>query len=328
MNKVFQLGAALRGMAMGMAEVVPGVSGGTIAFITGIYERLLKAIKSVDGAFFKDLFSFKLADAFKRVDGFFLMSLFIGMAAGIVVAIFSVTYLLEEYPPAVWAFFFGLIIASTIYILKQVPKWDVLHVALVAIFTAIAFFIVQAVPSEGSTAYPYIFISGAIAISALMLPGISGSFILLLMGMYKFITGTVKGLMTDFTVDKLLIMVVFGLGLLTGMALFSRVLTWTFKNYRSQTLAALSGFMIGSLWKIWPWRVPTSWMTEAGQIVDAKAGQLPAAGEDVKLLSELNVMPGEYILGDPLVLASVAAGVFGFAIVFLLERVGSADAKG
>lgn len=320
MSKIFQPGVALRGMAMGMAEVVPGVSGGTIAFITGIYERLLAAIKSVDGTFFKHLFSLKLAAAFKHIDGLFLVSLLMGMVIGIVGAVFSVTYLLDHYPPAVWAFFFGLIIASTIYISKQVPKWDVLHVALVALFTVVAFLIVQAVPSEGSTSYPYVFISGMIAISALMLPGISGSFILLLMGMYKYITGTLKGLMTDFSTDSLFTLIVFGLGLLTGMAVFSRVLTWTFKKYHSQTLAALSGFMIGSLWKIWPWRIPTSWMTDDGTIVDGTTAALPTNLHDVKILSELNVLPAEYTMGPSLLVPAVLAAIVGFTIVFLMER--------
>ena len=310
---------------MGMAEVVPGVSGGTIAFITGIYERLINAIKSIDGDFFRALFSFRFATAFRHIDGFFLLSLMIGMVVGIVTAIFTVSYLLEEYPPAVWAFFFGLIVASTIYILRQVERWDILHVCLVVVFTAIAYFVVASVPAEGSSGYLYIFLSGMIAICALMLPGISGSFILLLMGMYKFITGTLRELLMGPTVENIMTMFVFGLGCLTGLAAFSRVLSWTFKKYKTQTLAALSGFMIGSLWKIWPWRLPLSWMDEGGDIFFSGDSTFPDNTEHIKLLSELNVMPNAYTSGPNLLLISIISGLVGFAIVFLLDRMGDGE---
>ncbi len=319
-ERKFELGVAMRGMAMGMAEVVPGVSGGTIAFITGIYERLINAIKSIDKAFFSKLLSFQLIAALRHIDGFFLVSLMIGMVGGIVIAIFSITFLLENYPPAVWAFFFGLIIASTIYILRQIDNWDILHGLLVLAFTLIAYFIVCSVPAEGSANYVYIFISGMIAICALMLPGISGSFILLLMGMYKFVTGTLKELMMDPSVGKALIMAVFGLGCLTGLAGFSRLLSWTFKKFKTQTLAALSGFMIGSLWKIWPWRLPEQWMDDTGNIFNIESDAFPSKAEDIKLLAETNVWPQDYSAGPNLLIASILAGIFGFLLVFILDR--------
>lgn len=322
-EKTIQIGTALRGMAMGMAEVVPGVSGGTIAFITGIYERLINAIKSIDGGFFSKLFKFRLIEAFRHVDGFFLLSLILGMVAGIVVAIFSITYLLEHYPPAVWAFFFGLIVGSTIYVLKQVDRWDGLHVVLVIVFALVAFCIVRLAPAEGSTGYLYIYISGMIAICALMLPGISGSFILLLMGMYKYITGTLKDIMVDFSTDKVIVMAVFGVGCLTGLAGFSRVLSWTFAKYRTQTLAALSGFMIGSLWKIWPWRLPVSWMDESGTIFSSAQSKFPEMADELKVLAEQNVMPNAYDAGNPLVTICVLTAVVGFVLVFALDRMGS-----
>ena len=322
-ENTIQIGTALRGMAMGMAEVVPGVSGGTIAFITGIYERLINAIKSVNGEFFKKLFQFKIVEAIRHIDGFFLLSLLVGMLVGIVTAIFSIAYLLENYPPAVWAFFFGLIVASAIYVLRQIDKWNASTVIILIISAIVAFCIVQLAPAEGSTSYLYIYLSGTIAICALMLPGISGSFILLLMGMYKFITGTLKDAMVDFSMDKLIIIVVFGLGCLTGLAGFSRVLSWTFKKYRIQTLAALSGFMIGSLWKIWPWRIPTTWMDEAGEIFNGDLLSFPSNNHDIKILVEQNVSPQNYSLGEPLLIVSIVAAIAGFAIVFILDRFGS-----
>ena len=319
-NNLIQPANGLKGMAMGMAEVVPGVSGGTIAFITGIYERLINAIKSVDGQFFKFLFSFKLKRAIRHIDGLFLINLIAGMVLGIVVAIFSITYLLEHYPPAVWAFFFGLIIASAIYILRQIKSWDFFHGLLVVLFTIIAYYIVCAMPAEGSTSYGYILLSGMIAICALMLPGISGSFILLLMGMCKFITTTLKDLMTDPSMDKVVVMLIFGVGCLTGLAGFSRLLSWTFKKYETQTLAALSGFMIGSLWKIWPWRIPTSWMDESGNVFSSATATFPQHAEHIKLLTELNVLPTDYTVGPDLLLVSIVSAAIGFAIVFLLDR--------
>lgn len=325
-NEKSHLGTALKGMAMGMAEVVPGVSGGTIAFITGIYERLINSIKSFDGQFFKHLFGLRLKSAFQHVDGLFVVCLMLGMMMGILTAIFSVSYLLEHYPPAVWAFFFGLIVASAIYVLRQVERWNFVNVLIVLASTAIAFYIVKSMPSEGSTSYLYTFFAGTIAICALMLPGISGSFILLLMGMYKYITGTLKNLIVDFSMDKVFVMLVFGLGCLTGLAGFSRVLSWTFKHYKSQTLAALSGFMIGSLWKIWPWRIPVSWMDEAGKIMNSATNNFPSLSDEIKILAEQNVMPSEYVLGPNLLLYSIASAVFGFVLVFLIDKFGQSNA--
>lgn len=315
-----QPGVLLRGMAMGMAEVVPGVSGGTIAFITGIYERLLLAIKSVDGSFFRLLLGFKWVSAFRHIDGLFLTTLLTGMACGIVGAIFTVSYLLEHYPPAIWAFFFGLIVGSTIYVLKQIKKWTPLLGLIVILGTVVAYLIVRSVPAEGNTNLLYVYVCGTIAISALMLPGISGSFILLLMGMYKYVTGTLKDLLVDFTMDKLVVMIVFGLGCLTGLAAFSRVLTWTFKHYKAATLAALSGFMIGSLWKIWPWRLPVLWMDEAGIVHDAVDKPFPVQADHVKLLVERNVLPSDYAQGPDLLLWSILTALIGFGIVFFLDR--------
>ncbi|MCH2043001.1 MAG: DUF368 domain-containing protein [Saprospiraceae bacterium] len=301
----------LKGAAMGIAEVIPGVSGGTIAFLTGIYERLLNCIKS---------FSPKLISIFKKdglkgvwqaIDGNFLIFLFVGMGLGVVTGVLGVTYLLENYPVPLWAFFFGLIIASAIYIGRQIPKWRAVEIIGLIVGTAIAYTITILPVGQGSDSLVFIFFCGAIAISALILPGISGSFILLLMGMYQVIIPTVKTALKTFESEALLVLVVFGAGCILGLATFSRVLSWTFKKFRNPTFAVLTGFMIGSLNKIWPWRHNVKGLDEDGNMVTD-----PTLMD--KVIESVNVSPMSYNGDNYLVLAIVAA-VVGFGIVFAFE---------
>lgn len=299
---------ALKGMAMGVAEVIPGVSGGTIAFITGIYERLLNAIKSVLGpGIFKALKSGGIKEAWRFMDGNFLMALMAGMAAGVVVGVFGISHLLEHYPQLVWSFFFGLILASAMLLFRQVGNWSLKTIAALVITSIAAFYYTIAAPSEGIQEYWFVFVSGAIAISALMLPGISGSFILVLLGMYSYILGSVKKLLTDFDFGSGLVAVVFAMGCLVGLATFSRVLTWTFKHHYRITMAALTGFMLGSLNKIWPWKEVVSWRTDSH-------------GEQVALL-EKSVLPAQFD-GDPMVAACILLAVAGFVTVSVIEKTG------
>ncbi len=311
------IATAIRGMGMGMAEVIPGVSGGTIAFITGIYEKLLNTIKAFSPSLFSEFKSNGIKGVWSAINGNFLVFLMGGMVAGIVVGVFGISYLLETYPPAVWAFFFGLIIASAIYIGRQITKWSVAEIVCLIIGAIIAYGITIITPSNGSESLPFVFISGAIAISALILPGISGSFILLLMGMYTFIiSDTLRPALTTLAPDKLLTMGVFALGCLVGLMSLSRVLSWTFKNYRNITLATLTGFMIGSLNKIWPWRNPTEWLRDAaGQII------LDDDGSKKKILIEENVLPAAYD-GDPMTIGVIVMMIVGFISVFLIEKLG------
>jgi len=176
-----------KGMAMGVAEVIPGVSGGTIAFITGIYEKLLNTIKAFGPGLISDFKLDGVKGVWSAINGNFLVMLLGGMALGVIVGVFAISYLLEVYPPIVWAFFFGLIIASAIYIARQITNWRIGEFLLLVIGAAIAYTITIVTPANGSESLPFVFICGAIAISALILPGISGSFILLLMGMYTYI---------------------------------------------------------------------------------------------------------------------------------------------
>lgn len=295
----------LRGMGMGAADVVPGVSGGTIAFITGIYERLLNAIKSADITAVKLLFSDGIGAVWKRIDGTFLVALF----AGIFTSLFSLAKVLKwcmaEYPQLLWAFFFGLIIASCIYIFKQVKEWNVSAIIGIIAGAVIAYTITVLAPSEAPTAYWMVFLAGAIAICAMILPGISGSFILLLMGMYRHVLNAA-------TEKDFAFLIIFMIGCIVGLLLFSHVLSWTFKNYKNTTLAVLAGFMIGSLNKVWPWQNVLKYRTNSH-------------GEEVPWIME-NVMPGNYS-GDAYLMGCLVLVVLGFSVVFVLERLGDSMNK-
>lgn len=303
-----RINLALKGMAMGIAEVIPGVSGGTIAFITGIYEQLLLSIKAILGpAVFEALREGGFKAAWKRINGSFLLTLFAGMAAGVIAGVFGITHLLQHYPQLLWAFFFGLIIASAIYVGRKVGTWRLVEVLFLLGSAALAFYYTIASPTQGIDALWFVFICGVVAISALMLPGVSGSFILVLLGMYSVIIPSLKLALTTFDAGSLAIVGVFALGCLLGLATFSRVLTWTFKHYHNPTMAALTGFMVGSLNKIWPWREAVAWRT------DSHGNQVPVL--------EKSIWPSQYE-GEPMLFGCIALMVIGFLVVFLLERPG------
>lgn len=283
---------AFKGICMGAADVIPGVSGGTIAFLMGIYGELIDSIKSVDAEAFKLLFKGKIGAFWKHINGTFLASLF----AGILISVFSLAklmkYLLEFHPVPLWSFFFGLILASAIYILKGLDKWSLPNVASLLVGAAIAAFICLASPAQTPDALWFVFLSGAIAICAMILPGISGSFILLLMGKYAFIMGAVS------TFD-IPVLAVFALGAGIGIVCFSHFLSWLLKKFYMLTIALLSGFMLGSLLKVWPWKVPG-----AQEGFDYPA--LPGTFEQVSG-------------ADPQLLLSVVFMVLGLSVVLLIE---------
>ncbi len=311
---------ALKGAAMGIAESIPGVSGGTIAFITGIYERMLESIK----AFSPELIGIYRNDGFrgvwKAINGNFLAILLAGMAIGLGIGIIAITYLIEYYPPILWAFFFGLIIASVWHIGKQIRNWDWAKVSLLVIGAIVAYSITKMPVGVGSESLLYIFFAGTIAISALLLPGVSGSFILLLMGVYQYIFHDVikEQLIEMRDLSAFIPIGALSLGCLVGLLSFARILSWTFKRYHDQTLAILTGFMIGSLNKLWPWRVPTIGLDEHDNVVNFAPGM-----ELDKVIKEINVFPEKYtsMLSEPaFVPAVIIAVVGGFFLVLLLER--------
>lgn len=310
----------LKGMAMGTAEVIPGVSGGTIAFISGIYERLLNAIKGVNKDSIQALLKGRIKDVWKAVDGNFLAILAAGMAGGIVIGVFGVGYLLEHYPSPLWAFFFGLILASSIYIARQITQWNALSVFLVILGFVIAFGVTQITPVEGTINYLWIFFCGFIAISALILPGVSGSFILLLLGMYTIVRGSAEDFIRHQSMDSLLVLLSFAVGCVVGLMTFARLMSYTFKHYKNQTLALLTGFMLGSLYKIWPWQNPMTYVNKSTG-VQVPASEVSLPNENFKLLVEKNVLPNDFI-GDPQVTLVVLSAVAGFVILFALEYIG------
>ncbi len=236
-------------MAMGAADVVPGVSGGTIAFITGIYEELIGSISAIDKESFSLLFKGQIGKLWAKINGNFLLVLF----AGIFTSIFSLasvfTYLLEYYEIFTWSFFFGLVSASVWMVGKTIEKWNALGIVAFLIGSVVAYFITEMNAVNGIDAPWYLVLSGALAVCAMILPGISGSFILLLLGAYSTVLEAVAN--RDITTIALV-----GIGAISGLLLFSKGLKFIFERYYNTTIALLSGFLLGSLNKLWPWKEP------------------------------------------------------------------------
>ncbi|MBP6447615.1 MAG: DUF368 domain-containing protein, partial [Saprospiraceae bacterium] len=298
----YNFSTALKGTAMGIAEVIPGVSGGTIAFISGIYEDLLNSIKSFDIELIRMLMKGRFKDIWDKINGWFLLSLLSGMIVGIVFGIFAITWMMEHYPEPLWGFFFGLVMASAILIGKHTSKWDVFKVMALISGAALAIIVSVITPAEGSTHPLYIFLAGMIAISAFILPGVSGSFMLLLMGMYTLIIPSLKKIMTDFDTQSMYIIAIFAAGCIIGIMWFSRLLSWLFTYYRENTFVLLTGFLIGSLYKIWPWRnvsVVVDKNTGLASDVNSLAQLKSFDPEMIKILKESNVLPSDYWMASP-----------------------------
>jgi putative membrane protein len=298
----------LKGMAMGIAEIIPGVSGGTIAFITGIYEKLLDSIKAFRPSLLVTLKNDGIKGVWNEINGTFLVALFGGMAVSIVLFTKLITGLMETNKEMLWAFFFGLIVASAIFIGRMIKEWDLKIVGILLVGLAIAFYITIAAPAQGTDALWMVFLAGMIAISAMILPGISGSFILLLMGMYQIILPAVSAFIDERSMETLTVVAVFGVGCLIGILTFANIFSWTFKNYKEQTLALLTGFMIGSLNKVWPWR----------NVLQTREN---SKGEIVPFL-EKSVLPSAYE-GESMIVGVIILMIVGAAVVFALERFGS-----
>ncbi|WP_207061766.1 DUF368 domain-containing protein [Motiliproteus sp. SC1-56] len=292
----------LRGVGMGAADAVPGVSGGTVAFITGIYEELVDSIRSITPAAFATLLREGPVAFWRRINGSFLLVLISGILISLMSLARVAVYLLENHPAMLWAFFFGLILASAVWMVRQVPEWGRGTLAGLGLGAAFAFALTQMTPVEAPITALSVFLAGAVAICAMILPGISGSFILLLIGMYGPIMGAIKGFQLD------LIGLFLG-GCVVGLLSFSHLLAWTFKRYHSLTLAVLTGFMLGSLGKVWPWKYTTAY-------------RIDSHGEQVPLLQE-NVLPASYhaLTGEePLLGLALVLMLAGGALVYILEN--------
>lgn len=299
----------MKGIAMGAADVVPGVSGGTIAFISGIYEELLSSISAINIANLKLLKNEGVKAAWKAINGNFLFALLSGIFISIVSLAKLISWLLENKPILVWSFFFGLVLASILFVSKQITKWNASAIILFIIGAVAAYYITILHPaiSESSSLLFYFF-AGALAICAMILPGISGSFILVLLGAYKPILNALDAL--QYKDIKLLAVV--AIGAVVGILSFSKLLNWLFDHHKNSTLAVLTGFILGSLNKIWPWKETLTWR------LDSHGVKIP--------FNEQSVSPFSY-QGDPQLMMAIILLIVGFLLIILLEKLANISNK-
>ena len=292
---------SLKGMAMGAADVVPGVSGGTIAFISGIYEELIDSLNNINFSLLKNLKTEGFKNTWNLANGHFLLALLSGVFVSVISLSKGVKWLLEHHPVLLWAFFFGLVLASIIYVGKQIKtsSWNLKLFVAMGLGAAVAFLITTLNPSESSDANLFLFGAGALAICAMILPGISGAFILVILGAYSPVLEAIntRDLKTIFFI---------GAGAVVGLLSFSKLLKWLFEKYHELTLALLTGFMIGSLNKIWPWKVALTYRT------NSKGMQVP--------LNEKSISPFDFD-GDPQLFQAIGLMVLGILIILILEKI-------
>jgi putative membrane protein len=284
----------VKGFCMGASDVIPGVSGGTMALILGIYEELIQSIKAFDGALLRMVLKGHLMQALKTAPLRFLLPLGVGILTAIFTLARGLSWLLATHPIAIWSFFFGLVLASAIMVGRRIEKWTLSAFTSLLISAVGAYVMVALVPVKTPETLPFIFLCGAIAICAMILPGISGSFILVLLGKYHFILDAVGRL-------DILVLSVFTAGTATGIMLFVRLLNWLLKHYYQITMAALTGLMIGSLRKIWPWKSMT------GIAIDGTETSTRI----------VNIFPHQL---NTEVLFALGLAVFGGLVVLLLQR--------
>lgn len=286
---------------MGTADVIPGVSGGTIAFITGIYDELIRSIRSADRTALTLLLRLEFSKLWKHINGSFLIAVLAGVGTSLVSLAGLMTFLLQHHPIPVWSFFFGLILISAPLIFRDIERWNAAVVIALVLGIVAAYVITILSPAETPVNLPFIFFCGALAICAMILPGISGAFILLLIGKYQYMIEALIGL-------NIPVIAVFLSGCLIGLTAFSHVLSWLLDKYRAVTLAVLSGFMLGSLNKVWPWKEVTVWRTNH-------------SGEKVAAFDR-SVMPDTYAVStgqDPALAQALIFAVLGILLVASLE---------
>jgi putative membrane protein len=292
---------SLKGIAMGAADAVPGVSGGTIAFISGIYEELIKTISGVNLSLFKTLKKEGFSAFWTQLNGNFIVALLSGIIISYVSFMRLAKYLIENHPILIWSFFFGLIVASIFFVGKQINKWNAGVVVSIILGALAAYYITTLPTMADNNSSLFLFFAGALAICAMILPGISGSFILVILGAYK----TLSDALHDFDVKKI---AVFTFGAIVGLLSFSHILKWLFKHYHNITLALLTGFIFGSLNKIWPWKEVVTWQTTSDGI------KTP--------LVEKSISPFTFD-GNPQITYAILLMVVGFLTIFILEKIGS-----
>lgn len=296
------LGIALKGMGMGAADVVPGVSGGTIAFISGIYEELIFSIRSVNVASLQLLFRGKFKAFSKAINLPFLLALLLGIGGSVLSLAKLMTYLLANYPILTWAFFFGLIVASACLVAKKITQWSFVTLMALLVGILVAYSITELSPASTPETLGFVFLCGMIAICAMILPGISGAFILLMMGKYAYILAAIDSF--DFK-----IIATFLCGAAIGIVSFANLLAYFLKNFHNATIAVLTGFMIGSLNKVWPWKEVVATFVDSHGVV--------------KPLAERNILPTTYtklFAESNFLLEAIVCATIGFVLIVLLER--------
>ena len=281
----------LKGMAMGIANVIPGVSGGTIALITEIYEELINSLKSFDRKALKLIISLELSGFIKYTNLYFLLAIFGGSIASVFSIASLFKYLFSYYPILIWAFFFGLILASIYFVGKRIHKWNSISIVSLIIGTVVAISLSFITPASENNNLFFVFLCGIIGISGMMLPGLSGSFILILMGNYELL------MVTAITDLNILLLAVFFLGSAFGLMSFSHLLSWVFKHYKDATLALLTGFILGSLSIIWPWkRIANSLMINGKEKIIAYDWYLPGDCNQETILAILLILIGIFVV--------------------------------
>ncbi|MBT8263828.1 MAG: DUF368 domain-containing protein [Muriicola sp.] len=299
-NFLHYLVIGLKGIAMGAADVVPGVSGGTIAFISGIYEELITSINNINFSLIGTWRKEGFRAFWNKVNGNFLLAIFLGIAFSVITLAKLISWLLINEPVLLWSFFFGLVVASIFFVAKAIEKWTLGSLLMLVIGTGVAYYITQLPPVENTAYLPYLFLSGALAVCAMILPGISGAFILVLLGSYKTILDAVHE-------RDIAIVATVGVGAIFGLLSFARLLKWMFQHFKNMTLALLTGFIIGSLNKIWPWK----------EVLETKV-----FNDKIIPVKEENISPFAYV-GDNQLLYAILLAILGFSLIFILEKVAS-----
>lgn len=319
---------AFKGACMGAADVIPGVSGGTIAFIMGIYDEFVGSIAKIDSEAVKLLLKGRISEFWKHINGWFLVSLVCGIGISVIALAGLMQYLLSQHPIQTWAFFFGLIVASSIFIIRGISGWKLREGLFLVLGIVLGVTVCTLSPTQTPDALWFIFLSGAIAICAMILPGISGSFILLILGKYEFIMGAISGFVSGTDVaQNLLIIAIFMVGAVVGILGFSKFLHWLLARWHKETLIVLAGFIVGSLVKVWPW-------SNMSAIVCSQFPAVAALEESVEIAMKNGIgteaaqkaldlaVAHHASMIDPQIFSAILFALIGFSMVTGIEVVG------
>ncbi len=300
----------LKGIAVGVANIIPGVSGGTIALITGIFERLINAIKSFDITAARLFFTGKWKAFAEKTDFYFLLTLFVGIALAIIALARVFDYLFRDYPVYIWSYFFGLVLASIYFVAKTIDRWNFVVILMFVLGTAFAVFVSLINPAAENSNFWYLFLCGIVAICSMILPGLSGSFVLILMGNYQLVA------IQAINNHELSILIPVALGAIIGLIAFSHLLSWVFKKYKNPTIAVLTGFILGSLNVLWPWKTAEYLKNSAGDLVIKHGHKIVAR--------YASILPPQY---DKVFWIAVVIMVLGILSITILELLAGKEAE-